>query len=67
MSTPPKAFLDHNHLREGPQVERHNRPRYKLDDLLAQMPEGLPRVEGWEDMRATGQECATYQGGADRT
>jgi antitoxin component of MazEF toxin-antitoxin module len=32
------------------------RPRYKLADLLAEMPEGLPRAEGWEDMPPVGRE-----------
>ena len=33
-----------------------DRPRYKLADLLAEMPEGLPRVEGWDEMLAAGRE-----------
>lgn len=31
-------------------VEAPTRLRYKLADLLAEMPEGLPRVEGWGEM-----------------
>ena len=65
--TVPKAFLEQNGLSEGSQVELHllgktmtieapTRPRYKLTDLLAQMPEGLPRVEGWEEMPSVGLE-----------
>lgn len=65
--TVPKAFLEQNRLSEGSQVELHllgktmtieapTRPRYKLTDLLAQMPEGLPRVEGWEEMPSVGLE-----------
>ena len=65
--TVPKAFLEQNGLSEGSQVEQHllgktmtievpTRPRYKLTDLLAQMPEGLPRVEGWEEMPSVGLE-----------
>lgn len=57
--TVPKAFIDQNGLTEGSQVEVHlqgqkmtvevpTRPRYKLADLMAEMPEGLPRVEGWD-------------------
>lgn len=26
------------------------KPRYKLDDLLAQMPEGLPMVDSWDEI-----------------
>lgn len=65
--TVPKAFTDHNGLSEGSQVELHllgrkmtveapARPRYKLADLIAEMPDGLPRVEGWEDMPLIGLE-----------
>ena len=65
--TVPKAFLEQNGLSEGSQVELHllgktmtievpTRPRYKLTDLLAHMPEGLPRVEGWEEMPSVGLE-----------
>ena len=65
--TVPKAFLEQNGLSEGSQVELHllgktmtievpTRPRYKLTDLLAQMPEGLPRDEGWEEMPSVGLE-----------
>ena len=65
--TVPKAFLDQNSLHEGSQVELHllgktmtveapTRPRYKLADLLAEMPDGLPRVEGWEEMPSVGLE-----------
>jgi len=65
--TVPKAFIDQNGLGEGSQVELHlmgkkmtveatTRPRYKLADLMAEMPEGLPRVEGWDDMLSVGLE-----------
>ena len=65
--TVPKAFIDQNGLHEGSQVELHlsgktltieapARPRYKLADLLAEMPDGLPRVEGWDDMPPVGLE-----------
>lgn len=33
------------------------RPKYKLEDLLAEMPGDLPRVEGWEEMHAVGKEA----------
>jgi len=67
MLTVPKAFVDQNGLTEGSRVELHlagkkmtikvaSRPRYKVADLMAEMPEGLPRVEGWEDMPPVGEE-----------
>jgi hypothetical protein len=31
-------------------------PRYKLTDLMAEMPQGLPRVEGWDEMHSVGLE-----------
>lgn len=65
--TVPKAFIDQNSLGDGSKVELQlegskmtveakNRPRYKLDDLMAEMPDGLPRVEGWDTMPAVGLE-----------
>ncbi|MBK5965504.1 AbrB/MazE/SpoVT family DNA-binding domain-containing protein [Thiocystis minor] len=65
--TVPKAFIDQNGLSEGSQVELHllgktmtieapARPRYKLADLIAEMPDGLPRVVGWDDMPSVGLE-----------
>ncbi|MEY2631828.1 MAG: hypothetical protein RIR00_482 [Pseudomonadota bacterium] len=65
--TVPKAFIDQNGLSEGSQVELQlqgrtmtveapTRRRYKLADLMAEMPEGLPRVEGWDEMPAVGLE-----------
>lgn len=65
--TVPKAFIDQNGLAEGSQVELQLagkkmtieapvRPRYRLAGLLAEMPDGLPRVEGWDEMPSVGQE-----------
>ncbi len=65
--TVPKSFIEQNGLSEGSQVELHlhgkkmtveapARPRYKLADLMAEMPEGLPRVEGWDEMSPVGLE-----------
>lgn len=65
--TVPKAFIDQNRLHDGSQVALHlsgntltieapTRPRYTLADLLAEMPDGLPRVEGWDDMPTVGLE-----------
>lgn len=66
--TIPKAFIEQNHLQEGAQVELQlegarltvevPRRRYKLDDLLAEMPRNLPRVKGWDEMSAVGREIA---------
>ena len=33
------------------------RPAYRLADLLAEMPDGLPRAEGWDEMPVVGREC----------
>jgi len=65
--TVPKAFVEQNGLCDGSQVvlrmtgatmtvQAPARPRYKLADLMAQMPKGLPRVQGWDDMPALGRE-----------
>lgn len=65
--TVPKAFIDQNGLGEGSQVELQlqgkkmtieapSRPRYKLADLIAEMPDGLPRVDGWDEMPSVGLE-----------
>lgn len=65
--TVPKAFIDQNGLGEGSQVELHllgnkmtveapTRRRYKLADLMAEMPQGLPCIEGWDEMPSVGLE-----------
>jgi len=66
--TVPKAFIEQNHLQEGSRVELSlegsqmriiapTRQRYKLEDLLAEMPAGkLPMVEGWDEMTPAGLE-----------
>ncbi|MFC0167592.1 AbrB/MazE/SpoVT family DNA-binding domain-containing protein [Pseudoduganella danionis] len=65
--TVPRAFIEQNGLREGSQVEIHLlgkqliveapiRPQYKLEDLLAEMPDGFPRVQGWDEMPPSGFE-----------
>ncbi len=67
--TVPKTFIEQNHLQEGSQVDllvlgaqmtvnALRRPRYKLEDLMAEMPEKLPRVEGWDEMPSVGKEVA---------
>ena len=65
--TAPKAPNEQAGLNEGSQagshfsgkaiaVEARNRSRYKMVDLLAEMPNGLPRVQGWEEMPSVGLE-----------
>jgi len=65
--TVPKAFIEQNRLREGSQVElllegarltvsASGKRRYKLEDLLEEMPGALPRVDGWDAMRRAGKE-----------
>lgn len=65
--TVPRAFIEQNRLSEGSQVELHilgkqlivealTRPRYKLEELLAEMPDGFPRVQGWDELPTVGLE-----------
>ena len=65
--TVPKAFVEQNGLSDGSQVELQLsgkkmtveapvRPRYRLADLMAEMPQGLPRAEGWDEMPSVGLE-----------
>lgn len=66
--TVPKTFVEQNHLQDGSQVELsvegHRMTiaasairRYKLADLLAEMPDGkLPMVDGWDAMPPVGRE-----------
>ncbi|WP_050470591.1 hypothetical protein [Herbaspirillum chlorophenolicum] len=37
-------------------VEVPSRPRYKLAALMAEIPQGPPRVDGWDDMPSVGLE-----------
>lgn len=66
--TVPKAFIEQNQLQENSQVElllegsrmtvsAPRKRRYKLEDLLAEMPGKMPRVAGWDAMRAVGKEA----------
>lgn len=59
--TVPNAFIERNRLVEGSQVQLHflgnmmiveapTRSRYKLADLIAEMQEGLPRLDGGDEM-----------------
>lgn len=63
----PSAFLDQLHLQIGAKVglvvnhgclivDPNPKPKYRLEDLMAEMPNGLPRVEGWEEMPSVGLE-----------
>ena len=33
-----------------------SRPEHELAELMAEMPDGLPRVEGWDEMPTVGLE-----------
>lgn len=37
-------------------IEAPMRPRYRLANLMAEMPQELPRVEGWDEMPSVGLE-----------
>lgn len=39
-------------------IKAAKRPRYTLSDLLAEMPDGAPRAEGWDEMPDVGREVA---------
>jgi antitoxin ChpS len=67
--TVPKAFIQQNNLHEGSKVNlmlkgelltitatKTNRKRYKLEDLLAEMPNGLPYDKEWDEMQPVGRE-----------
>ena len=65
--TIPKSFIEQNGLSEGSQVdlqfsgrkmtiEAPMRPAYKLVDLMAEMKEGLPMVDGWDKLPDVGLE-----------
>jgi len=65
--TVPRAFVEQNQLQEGAKVDLllegsrmtisvPRKHRYKLEELLAEMPGKLPRVEGWDAMRPVGKE-----------
>jgi antitoxin ChpS len=67
--TVPKAFVEQNQLFDGDKVhlyltgkimtvEAPRRAAYKLADLLAEMPDGLPRVAGWDETPGVGLEVS---------
>ena len=63
----PKKLIEQIELKEGAQVEMHlsqsalpvsthTKPKYKIEDLMAEMPEGMPIDEKWENMPSVGLE-----------
>lgn len=57
--TIPKAFIEQNNLHAGSTVElklsgnkltieANTRPKYKLADLMAEMPNEMPMLQGWD-------------------
>lgn len=64
--TVPQAYIEQNHLEPGAKLAveivgaelrlKPAKPRRSLAELLAATPEGLQRVEGWDEMPAVGQE-----------
>ena len=67
--TVPKAFIEQNMLHEGSKVNlmldgehmtitapKPNRKHFRIKELMAEMPNGLPRVKGWDEMQASGLE-----------
>ena len=64
--TVPQSYVEQNHLEAGAKLSvkivgtelclKPARRRRKLADLLAATPEGLHRVEGWDEMPSVGAE-----------
>jgi antitoxin component of MazEF toxin-antitoxin module len=64
--TIPQSYIEQNHLEAGAKLAveiagaelrlRPATPRRSLAELLAATPEGLHRVEGWDEMPAAGGE-----------
>ena len=67
--TVPKSFIEQNKLHEGSEVNlmldgerltitapKQSRKHYKIEDLMAEMSNGLPHVEGWDEMQSVGLE-----------
>lgn len=44
-----------------PAAFRVAKPKYKLADLLAEMPDGLPMADGWDTLEPVGKEESTSQ------
>lgn len=67
--TIPKLYIEQNGLTDGSPVhlevegkellvKAESKPHYKLADLMAEMPEELPMVDGWDELVPVGQELA---------
>ncbi|MFM9913388.1 MAG: AbrB/MazE/SpoVT family DNA-binding domain-containing protein [Methylophilaceae bacterium] len=64
--TVPQSYAEQNHLDAGSKLLleingdelrlKPGRPRLNLAELLAATPDGLQRVEGWDEMPAGGSE-----------
>lgn len=64
--TIPQSYVEQNHLEVGSKLAveiagaelrlRPAKPRRSLAELLAATPDGLQRVEGWEEMSTVGGE-----------
>ncbi len=65
--TIPQSYVEQNHLEAGAtlvveiagaelRLRPARRPRRSLDELLAATPDGLHRVDGWDEMSAAGGE-----------
>jgi antitoxin ChpS len=64
--TVPQSYIEQNHLEAGAKLSvkivgaelclKPLRQRPRLADLLAATPEGLHRVEGWDEMPSIGAE-----------
>lgn len=65
--TIPPTYVEQNHLEAGSKVLleiagqelriKPVKPRRSLEELLAATPEGLHRVEAWDEMPAVGKEA----------
>lgn len=52
------SALEVSVTKEGLLLKADRRPRYKLTDILAEMPAGeLPKIEGWDDIPMVGKEA----------
>jgi len=64
--TIPQSYVEQNHLGAGARLSveisgtelrfKPARPRRSLAELLAATPEGLHRVEGWDELPVVGAE-----------
>jgi antitoxin ChpS len=64
--TVPQSYIEQNHLDAGSRISmeingnelkiKPGRQRPKLSELLASTPEGICRVDGWDEMPSIGGE-----------